>query len=409
MKKRVLIILTSQFPYGRSETFLETEVDYYQGFDKVVCIPLKQQLHGQPRKTPKEMLVNKIEKKFESSKVNFHMQIAAEYFELVRQKRFSFERASIIMEWYAKALISLNGVERILEKQGIEKTDNIVIYSYWMDEGALVGVLLKRKYLDMRVVARCHGIDLYEEENRTEYLPFRKYLLKNLSHIYPISMDGKKYLQERYQVRKALISVRRLGTKKNSALEEGGDREYDRTVLKVLSCSALIPLKRVEKIVEILGNIKDIPIEWTHFGGGVDKGRIIKLCKEKLGNNVAYCIKGNVDNRLILQEYREKEFHVFMNMSRTEGIPVSFMEAMSYGIPVIATAVGGVPEIVKNGVSGFLLQKDIVTEEAIKILRYIQSMKNKDYKKLRLTTESMWSKNYNSDKNYKKFAAELLG
>lgn len=408
MKKKVLVLLTSRFPYAGGESFLETEVAYYQGFDKIICIPLKSQLHGFPRKMPKEMVVHKIAKRTDSAAVNFQIPIATEYFELLKQKRFSFERASIIMEWYAKALDSFSGIERILEKHGVNKTDSIVLYSYWLDEGALSGLLLKRKYPGMKVVARCHEIDLYEESNRAEYLPFRKYLLKNLSHIYPISLDGKKYLKEKYQVKKASITVRRLGTWKSLAPEGSRSRVYDRTVLKIVSCSSLIPTKRVEKIIDILSKIRNIPIEWTHFGGGVNKAKIIKLCREKLGSNITYCIKGNVDNQLILQEYRNKEFHVFMNMSRTEGIPVSIMEAMSYGIPVIATDVGGVSEIVKTSVSGFLVQKDVATEKVVDILQRIQSMIDEEYRKLRLTTECMWNKNYNSDINYKKFVAELL-
>lgn len=48
-------------------------------------------------------------------------------------------------------------------------------------------------------------------------------------------------------------------------------------------------------------------------------------------------------------------FDVFVLPSLTEGTPMALLEAMSLGIPVIATAVGGVPRVVENGVNGFLV------------------------------------------------------
>jgi glycosyltransferase involved in cell wall biosynthesis len=46
---------------------------------------------------------------------------------------------------------------------------------------------------------------------------------------------------------------------------------------------------------------------------------------------------------------------LFVLASAFEGLPVSIMEAMSAGLPVVATAVGGVPEAVEDGVTGLLV------------------------------------------------------
>lgn len=49
------------------------------------------------------------------------------------------------------------------------------------------------------------------------------------------------------------------------------------------------------------------------------------------------------------------ECQVFVLLSGYEGLPISILEAMSAGLPVIASAVGGVPELVEHGVTGYLI------------------------------------------------------
>jgi len=59
----------------------------------------------------------------------------------------------------------------------------------------------------------------------------------------------------------------------------------------------------------------------------------------------------------VLDFYTRNEVSFFINLSSSEGMPFAMMEAMSFGVPVIATAVGGVPEAVGKG-GGVLVPVD---------------------------------------------------
>ena len=64
---------------------------------------------------------------------------------------------------------------------------------------------------------------------------------------------------------------------------------------------------------------------------------------------------GDVPDELLPQVYASAYAYVSASVDRSEGFGLTVLEAMSSGLPVIATKVGGLPELVKDGVNGFLV------------------------------------------------------
>ena len=106
----------------------------------------------------------------------------------------------------------------------------------------------------------------------------------------------------------------------------------------------------------------------------------------------------------------EYDADYFINLSDSEGIPVSIMEAMSVGLPVIARDVGGNNEIVNSNV-GCLLEKNMDTLEMSSIIcDFVKEriMSIKKYKQISDNSKAQWNNLYFAEKNYKDFYHDLL-
>jgi glycosyltransferase involved in cell wall biosynthesis len=97
------------------------------------------------------------------------------------------------------------------------------------------------------------------------------------------------------------------------------------------------------------------------MGDGKFKNTMIELAKEKgIEKNVNFI--GNVNKQQVFEHLSNSD--LFVLVSRTEGLPRAIIEAMSIGIPVIGTKVGGIPELIEDTV---LIEKNNAISLAKKI------------------------------------------
>ena len=116
---------------------------------------------------------------------------------------------------------------------------------------------------------------------------------------------------------------------------------------------------------------------------------------------------GNLENTEVFNFYKDNQIDVFINTSSSEGIPVSIMEAQSFGVPVIATDVGGTKEIV-NSKNGFFLSSNPSNDEIASAI--IDAANNNDkWTQKRIHSYNSWKEKYNAEENYSIFAKKLVG
>jgi len=123
---------------------------------------------------------------------------------------------------------------------------------------------------------------------------------------------------------------------------------------EVLCVARLAPVKGVGVLIEAIARLADeIPaLHCTLVGDGPERAQLERLAAD-LGVKDLITFAGATGQDDILAYYQQAD--VFALPSFAEGVPVVLMEAMATGVPAIATAVGGIGELIEHGVSGLIV------------------------------------------------------
>src|SRR5699024_1205513 len=143
-----------------------------------------------------------------------------------------------------------------------------------------------------------------------------------------------------------------------------------------------------------------------HFGDGEFFTELKEMIKNK-NPNLKINLEGHVNNNLIKRNLQTEYYDLFINLSTTEGIPVSIMESNSVGIPALATDVGGTSEIVEDGVNGILVNvNDSVSNISSKLITYARLNEERKFL-LRKNAKEKWEISFSASKNYVSFSKKL--
>lgn len=129
------------------------------------------------------------------------------------------------------------------------------------------------------------------------------------------------------------------------------ERNLPRESKQVITVARLIPIKGMSYLIKAMTFIKEAAL--VIIGDGSERRTLERLTLELgLGNNVSFL--GWIDHGYPFWEYLQRST-VFVLPSLSEGCPRVLIEAMACGLPIVATRVGGVNEVIVDGVNGFLV------------------------------------------------------
>lgn len=381
-------------------------------FEKVILVP--QVRRGARLTVPEEVEVDlsyaafleKVNKAHALIKVFF----SACFYRDLFSNRFIWTKPSAIMRLFTYvggARLTQEWVEKWFIRTGYSDSE-CVFYTFWFDAAAFGISLAKQHHPHLKVLSRAHGYDVYEDRYPVHYLPCRPQALASTDGIFADSMAGAEYLRAKFPASRSKIEPALMGVPDPGFVT----RASDDGVFRIVSCAIIRPVKRVDLLLEgIAEAARQRPVlrfEWHHFGNSEVEGVREDLqarADNILPPNALAFFPGFNGQEELFRYYRQEPVDVFVNVSVSEGTPVSSMEAASCGIPIIATAVGGNKEMF-NGKNGFLLESNPTAQEIAEtffsMIDYPEKIAN-----MRVASRAVWQEKYNSEKNLQRFFHNL--
>jgi len=393
-----LVLFTNSYPYGIGELWKQNELKLLLNkFDEIQVIPLSYGGNKHPKLLCYKTLFFEVplldSLNIKVTYLNVFKFIFGKLFTVILNEflciRFNLTKNNIIKIFNSTKKVKLILDNDIIKKLLSSDNSNTILYFYWgLGTSEIIPFLDISRF--KKVIIRMHRYDLYEYEN-DNYIPFRKQLLQKKIIVLPSSDDGCAHLHSIYSDFRALIKTQRCGVMKSLRVTKGIEKKK----LIITSCSMLVSLKRIERMIKE-ASLLDIPFEWFHIGYGELELDLYKLIVE-LNLENKFKLIGKIDSELILDFYLEKDCDLFINTSRSEGVPFSIMEALSVGIPVIATDAGGTREIIDSQV-GQLLKNDFCHGDLKKAIERYYFLSNSDKLIMRKNALKRFSEKCDMDK-----------
>jgi glycosyltransferase involved in cell wall biosynthesis len=229
-----------------------------------------------------------------------------------------------------------------------------VVHVHWPVPLALWGWAARRAQR-VPVVLTFYGIELRWVKRSLPFLKgFVRWACRWADRVVAISSETAREIRELVQVPVDVIPYTTPfpGRDAPRALASGDGRP-----LTILFVGRLIELKGLAYLIEAAHRLRDrVPARIVAIGIGPERERLEALAREC---NIAVDFRNKVPDAELHVAFLTSDVLVLPSIidarGDTEGLGVALLDAMSYGIPAIASRVGGIPDIIEDGVSGLLV------------------------------------------------------
>jgi N-acetyl-alpha-D-glucosaminyl L-malate synthase BshA len=216
-------------------------------------------------------------------------------------------------------------------------------------------------------VTTLHGTDITIVGMDRSYFPVTKFSIEKSNGITSVSQDVRRHTYEVFGIENEIrVIYNFVNTDIYHPLAERPNGEK-----RLMHISNFRPVKRVLDCVRILAEVvKQTPAHLYMVGDGPDRPEAHRLARElEVERQVTFLGKQDHVERLF------PKMHVLLMPSEMESFGLGALEGMACGVPPVATRVGGLPELVTDGVDGYL---ELVGDVAAQSRRVIDLLTNED-------------------------------
>ncbi|WP_165045719.1 glycosyltransferase family 4 protein [Adlercreutzia sp. ZJ138] len=171
---------------------------------------------------------------------------------------------------------------------------------------------------------------------------------------------AKEYVNKNYHVKRMALIPN--GVKDIAGIMKEASSFVTDDLLKVICVASLIEIKGQDVVIDAVSKLTDIEKEMIQvsFVGQGEREYYLKKRVQQLGlNNVFFLGERNDVNSLL------NEADLFVLMTRYDNCPMSIVEAMRVGLPIISTPVGAITEMIEDGSNGYIIAPDALQLKGI--------------------------------------------
>lgn len=230
--------------------------------------------------------------------------------------------------------------------------------------GSGMPALLSNRLLKIPYVIYGRGSDVYLPDWFTKLTA--KGILKNASAVIALTKHMKDAMQAIYS-RDVIIVPNGINLNEIAETEaEGGNPGK-----KILFVGRLHPVKGTQYLLGAMSIVhRELPEAKLILVGDGEEREHLETLTDNLGIRECVEFAGGVPHERVEDYMNQAE--VFVLPSLSEGFPVTILEAMACGLPVVATRVGGIPDIIEDGTNGYLIDAmnpEQIAEALLKLLQ----------------------------------------
>lgn len=257
---------------------------------------------------------------------------------------------------FEHSMYSLALASKMVEVAEFEKIDLLhVHYAIPHAVSAYLAKQMLKNKNDIKIITTLHGTDITLVGLEPSFLPMVKFSIEQSDGVSAVSRFLKEKTLTNYNIEKDITVINNFidtdlykpnGTSK---LREHIAPNNEKIIVHT---SNFRPVKRVPETIRILQKVREeIPAKLVLVGDGPDRSECERLCRElNLCDHTKFLGKQNGLVEIL------NASDLFLIPSQSESFGLAALEAMSCGLPVVSSSVGGLPELIKHNETGFIAE-----------------------------------------------------